>query len=89
MNDSRAELGQHEVAVGRPLNPRTTVEQSRSTSGRTRGRNILGCRSEHGRLLRRRNRIPGTGRRLIHAPDMRGQVGSGVRQPRRRYLDGL
>jgi len=50
MNDSRAELGQHEVAVGRPLNPRTTVEQSRSTSGRTRGRSIRDCRSEHGRL---------------------------------------
>ena len=89
MNDSRAELGQHGVAVGRPLNPRTTVEQSRSTSGRTRGRSILGCRSEHGRLWRRRSRTRGTGRCLIHARDMRGLVVWEARQPRRRYLDGL
>ena len=76
-------------AVAAPLNPRTTVEQSRSTSGRTRGRSIRECRSECGRPWRRRSRIRGTGQCLIHARDMRGLVVWEARQPRRRYLDGL
>ena len=86
---TEAQAGGQSGGLQRPLNPRTTVEQSRSTSGRTRGRNILGCRSERGRLWRRRSRIRGTGRCLIHARDMRGLVVWEARQPRRRYLDGL